>query len=205
MKQEKRLGEARRFWDAQAPAFDEEPDHGLRDPSVREAWSNFLAACLPEAGAHVLDIGCGTGSLSILLVRLGHDVTGIDISPAMISRAREKTAAQGYPIQFHVMDAALPRLPDRKFDAIVCRHLLWSLPDPERVLQRWSGLLKSNGRLILIEGYWATGAGLRADEILDILPASFTVSSVQNLGIDPHFWGREIDDERYAIVADKNP
>ena len=157
MKQQKRLREARRFWDEQASAFDDEPDHGLRDPSIREAWSNFLAACLPYSAAKILDIGCGTGSLSVLLAGLGHDVTGIDISPSMLSLARVKTAALGYPIQFHVMDAASPQLPHGEFDAILCRHLLWTLPEPGQVVERWSVLLKPNGRLILIEGYWERG------------------------------------------------
>ncbi len=40
----------REFWDAEAAAFDDEPDHGLRDPATREAWRQLLAAHLP-AGA----------------------------------------------------------------------------------------------------------------------------------------------------------
>lgn len=205
MSDEKRLSQARRYWDEQASAFDDEPDHGLRDPAVRAAWSGFLAAFLPSSATKVLDIGCGTGSLSVLLAALGHDVTGIDLSPSMISLARTKAAALGYPVQFQVMDAASPRLPDKGMNAIVCRHLLWTLPEPGQVLERWYRLLKPDGRLILIEGYWGTGAGLRANEILKILPASLRISSLRDLGADPQYWGREISDERYAIIADKHP
>ncbi|MZE76013.1 NUDIX hydrolase, partial [Streptomyces sp. SID5475] len=53
------------YWDAAAPEFDEEPDHGLRDPAVRAAWSARLADWLPGEPSDVLDLGCGTGSLAL--------------------------------------------------------------------------------------------------------------------------------------------
>ena len=77
-KSEPRLEETRRIWDSEAPAFDDEPDHGLRDPIIRKAWKNRLIQWLPPspgAGLSVLDVGCGTGSLSVLLASLGHHVT----------------------------------------------------------------------------------------------------------------------------------
>jgi SAM-dependent methyltransferase len=187
-----------------ASSFDDEPDHGLRDPILRETWMNFLRESLPYIGATILDIGCGTGSLSIVLAQLGHQVTGIDLSPSMISLARTKAVASGFQINFHVMDAAAPPLPHKAFDAIVCRHLLWTLPEPNEVLQRWSELLKPKGRLILIEGFWGTGVGLHANQILEILPASFMEVSVQNLSEDARYWGKDVSDERYAILADRH-
>jgi hypothetical protein len=77
------------------------------------------------------------------------------------------------------------------------------LPEPREVLQRWAELLKEKGRLLLMEGYWETGAGLRAHEILEMLPTSFIVSSFQNLSENPDLWGKHVSDERYAILADK--
>jgi len=201
---EKRREEARQYWDNAASSFDEEPDHGLRDPVVRGQWTDLLRASLPYTHAKVLDIGCGTGSLSVVLAGLGHRVTGIDVSPSMVSLARAKASALGSRIEFHVMDAASPQLPPNQFDAIVCRHLLWMLPEPKQVLQRWADLLKQKGRVILIEGFWGTGAGLRAKEIIEILPASFIDVSLQNLSENPKFWGRDVGDERYAILADKS-
>ena len=204
MNEEKRLQDSRLYWDKEAASFDDEPDHGLRDPVVHETWSNFLRAALPYTHATILDIGCGTGSLSVLLAGLGHHVTGIDLSPSMISLARAKAARLGLQIEFHVMDAASPQLPHGEFDGIVCRHLLWTLPEPKQVLQRWADLLKPKGRLILVEGYWKTGAGLHADEIIEILPTALTDFSFHNLSEDANFWGKVVDDERYAIIADKN-
>jgi len=201
---EKRLQESQQYWDDLALTFDNEPDHGLRDSLIRETWTELLKTWLPHPNATVLDIGCGTGSLSIVLAELGHKVTGIDLSPSMISHAQTKAAAHRFQIEFHVMDAAFPQLSYRQFDVIICRHLLWALPEPEQVLQRWIKFLKQKGRLILIEGFWVTGAGLHAQEILEMLPASFINVSSQNLSNNPNLWGGSVTDERYAIIADDN-
>lgn len=202
MNDENRLQDSRQYWDDEAPSFDEEPDHGLRDSLVRESWTNYLKVWLPYTNATLLDVGCGTGSLSIVLAGLGHKVTGIDLSPAMISLAQAKAATHGLQIEFYVMDAAFPRLSHQQFDVIICRHLLWALPEPQQVLQRWSEFLKQKGRLILIEGFWENGGGLHANEVTEMLPSSFINISVQNLSDNPNLWGRTVTDERYAIIAD---
>jgi len=200
---EKRFEESRQYWDNFASSFDDEPDHGLRDPVIRASWTDFLRESLPYTKATILDIGCGTGPLSVLMAGLGHRVTGIDFSPAMIALARTKASALGLQVEFHVMDAASPQLPPEHFDAIVCRHLLWTLPEPRLVLQQWADLLKQRGRLILIEGHWDTNAGLRASEVIEMLPASFGDVSLQSLSESANLWGREVSDERYAILVDK--
>jgi 2-polyprenyl-3-methyl-5-hydroxy-6-metoxy-1,4-benzoquinol methylase len=199
---ENRLQDSRQYWDERAPSFDDEPDHGLRDSLVRESWIDYLKTWLPHNTATILDIGCGTGSLSVVLAGLGHKVTGIDLSPAMISLAQAKAATYGLQIEFYVMDAAFPQLSHQQFDVVICRHLLWALPEPQQVLQRWSEFLKQKGRLILIEGFWASGEGLHANEITEMLPSSFINIAVQNLGDNPNLWGKSVTDERYAIIAD---
>jgi 2-polyprenyl-3-methyl-5-hydroxy-6-metoxy-1,4-benzoquinol methylase len=135
---------------------------------------------------------------------LGHKVTGIDLSPKMVSQAREKATRQGYQIEFQVMDAAFPQLPHKQFDVIVCRHLLWALPEPAEVLPRWAELLKPKGRLLFIEGYWETGGGLQAKEISQILTPSFASFFIQDLSNNPNLWGKDVIDERYAVIADLN-
>ncbi len=199
---EKQVQEARQYWDNIAPSFDDGPDHGLRDPLILASWTDFLQTCLPYTDATILDVGCGTGSLSIVLARLGHKVTGIDVSPAMIAIAQTKAATHGFQIEFHIGDAAFLQALHKQFDVIICRHLLWALPEPKHVLQRWADLLKPKGRLILIEGFWETGSGLHASEITKMLPPSFATISVYNLGGNPNFWDKDVTDERYAIMAD---
>src|SRR5687767_11187994 len=95
-------------WDAEAATFDDEPDHGLLDPSVRAAWRQVLLGVLPPSPAKILDLGCGTGSLSVLLAEMGHAVTGIDLSPRMIEQARQKARRHGEEIDLKVGDAASP-------------------------------------------------------------------------------------------------
>lgn len=193
--------DARQYWDRTAATFDNEPDHGLRDPQVRRAWRELLRPWLPPAPAAILDIGCGTGSLSLLLAELGHQVTGIDFAPAMVAQAQTKAQAAGYAIPFHVMDAAQPHLPAHAFALLLCRHLLWALPAIDQVLQRWTELLAPGGLLLLIEGYWHTGGGLHAPEVVAALPPTLVNVVVQPLSDQPVLWGGAVTDERYLITA----
>ena len=120
----------------------------------------------------------------------------------MIALARLKAQHSEQAVEFLEMDAAFPQLPLGRFDALVCRHLLWALPDPAAVLQRWTGLLKPGGRLLLIEGYWHTGGGLHSAEVKRALPPFLVNISVQDLSRQPELWGGPVDDERYALRAD---
>ncbi|MCC6457942.1 MAG: methyltransferase domain-containing protein [Caldilineaceae bacterium] len=197
-----KLEAVRQFWDSEAATFDNEPDHGLRDATVRQAWTKLLVEWLPPSPATVLDIGCGTGLLSLVMASLGYTVTGIDLSPAMIAHAQRKAQAAGLPILFQVMDAGHPQLGDQRFAAVLCRHLLWALPEPAEVLRRWAGLLARSGRLVLIEGFWQTGAGLHVQQVLDALPAAMMNIEVHPLSHQLVLWGQMISDERYAVTTE---
>jgi methylase of polypeptide subunit release factors len=67
------LSKVRAEWDEQAASFDQEPDHGLLDPTVRAAWIAVLTDVLPPAPARILDLGCGTGTLAVLLAEAGYE------------------------------------------------------------------------------------------------------------------------------------
>ncbi|WP_405932773.1 class I SAM-dependent methyltransferase [Streptomyces sp. NBC_00827] len=188
-------------WDVESVTFDEEPDHGLRDPVVREAWAARLRTWLPERASDVLDLGCGTGSLSLLASGWGHHVTGVDLSPGMVDLARAKLA--GRDAVFLVGDAATPPVGEQLFDVLLCRHVLWTLPDPGRVLRHWCGLLRPGGRLVLVEGVWGTVSpvGISADRLTALLEPLAADVRVERLSDDSRLWGREVEDERYAVVA----
>lgn len=186
-------------WDAQAASYDNEPDHGLRDPLVRDAWRSLLVALLPPVPARIADLGCGTGTLSMLLAELGYAVDGVDFSPEMVRRATVK--AGSFPgTSFRLGDAGDPPLPDGQYDVALCRHVLWALPDPEAVLARWSGKLQPGGRLVLVEGSWSTGPGITAARAVDLVTGAGFVPDHRALD-DPAYWGGPITDERYAVVG----
>lgn len=85
--------------------------------------------------ARVLDAGAGTGFLSLLLAGQGYQVTAMDLSPGMLEVLRAKAAGLGLEVQAVQADAVSP--PDGPFDAVVERHLLWTLPDPGAALAAW--------------------------------------------------------------------
>ncbi|ANZ19581.1 methyltransferase family protein [Streptomyces noursei ATCC 11455] len=189
------------YWQAAAATYDDEPDHGLGDPAVRAAWAARLRTWLPAAPGDVLDLGCGTGSLALLATEQGHRVTGVDRSPAMVDRARTKLA--GRPATFVVGDAAQPPVGERRFDAVLVRHVLWALPDPSAALHHWAALLAPGGRLVLVEGRWGESApmGLTAAELTALTAPLASRTELIPLSDDPTLWGREVSDERYAVVV----
>jgi ubiquinone/menaquinone biosynthesis C-methylase UbiE len=187
------------LWDAEAATFDDEPDHGLRDPATRAAWLELLTGHLPAPPARIADLGCGTGTLSVLLADAGHRVDGVDFSPEMVARARDKAAGRD-GATFTVADAGDPPLEAGAYDVVLCRHVLWALPDREAVLDRWLRLLTDGGTVVLVEGSWSTGAGLAAAETEALLRAAGRAPTTHRLE-DPVYWGGPITDERYLVVA----
>ncbi len=186
-------------WDAEAETFDDEPDHGLRDPETRAAWRSLLSRHLPPAPARVADLGCGTGTLSVLLADAGYAVDGVDFSPEMVKRARAK-AGDRTDVSFVVADAGAPPLEPGRYDVVLCRHVLWVLPDQPAALARWVDLLSDSGRLLLVEGSWQTGVGLTAAATEALLDQAGRESTTYVLD-DPVYWGGPTEDERYLVVA----
>lgn len=82
------------------------------DPTTR-AFALALASCMP-AGAEMLDVGCGAGQCSALFASLGFVVTGVDISPVMLARARERSPRSS----FLEMDMRRLDFPDARFEGL---------------------------------------------------------------------------------------
>ncbi|MEU2184369.1 class I SAM-dependent methyltransferase [Streptomyces thermolilacinus] len=206
------------YWEAASSSFDTEPDHGLRDPRTRDAWRARLRRWIPGGPCDVLDVGCGTGSLALLLAEDGHRVTGVDLAPGMVARAEEKFAAAALPGRFLVGDAARPPVGAERFDTVLVRHVVWTLPDPDAALRAWTGLLRDGGLLVLVEGRWGEaggdvtpyvpggealpwGGGVPARTLAEAVAPLVRDARVERLDADPALWGRPVDDERYALLA----
>ncbi len=186
-------------WDAEAATFDEPADHGLRDPVVRQAWRALLLDHLPEPPARIADLGCGTGTLSVLLAEAGYRVDGVDFSPRMIEQAERKAAGVG-GVRFLRADASDPTLPAGSYDVVLSRHVLWAMPDPAVALTRWLRLLVPTGRVLLVEGHWSSGAGLSAEQTVRLVEGTGRVASLTRL-TEPTYWGRVTGDDRYLVTS----
>ena len=151
--------EIQQFWDDDAAVYDHSPEHHPRRPHEQAAWSATLRRLLPDPPARVLDAGAGTGFLSLLLAAQGYQVTAMDLSAGMLEKLRAKAARQGLDVEIVQADAASP--PDGPSDAVVERHLLWTLPDPAAALAAWRQAVPT-GRLVLVEGTWGETTGISA-------------------------------------------
>src|SRR5918994_6050917 len=143
----------RAWWDADAATYDDSSDHGwaAAAPALRAAWNAALHRLLPGQGRRVLDVGAGTGFLSLAATRLGHRVTALDLSGRMLERLAEHAARDGLEIE--IVQGTAEEPPPGPFDAVIERHLLWTLPDPGAALAAWRGAAP-DGRLVLFEGLW---------------------------------------------------
>jgi ubiquinone/menaquinone biosynthesis C-methylase UbiE len=80
-------------------------------------------------------------------------VTGVDFAEPMLSRARAKHA--GRPFQARLADVEDLRLEaDGSHDAVITRHLVWTLVDPHAAFAEWRRVLKPGGRLLVVDGDW---------------------------------------------------
>jgi SAM-dependent methyltransferase len=152
--------EIRQFWDEDAEVYDSSPDHYPQRPQEQAAWAGALRRLLPEPPAAVLDVGAGTGFLSLLLAGQGYDVTAVDLSPGMLAKLRAKAAQRGLEIRTVEGDALNP--PSGNFGAVVERHLVWTLPDPAKALAAWHEAAPQ-GRLVLVEGTWRRARTVNMD------------------------------------------
>lgn len=144
----------KQYWDASSKTYDKKSGHGIQTAEERQAWKKAFECVLPSGRLNVLDVGCGTDELSILLAEMGHSVTGIDLSESMVEKASEKNKALRLNANFKTGDAEDLDFGDANFDLVFNRHLLWTLQHPEKALTEWMRVLKNDGQIIIIDGYW---------------------------------------------------
>lgn len=144
-----------RYWNSGADGYDKVIHTQFRSRTEVSFWEKRLKEGLSDAPSQqVLDVGTGPGFFSILLSRLGHRPEAVDASPGMVERARKNVREFGFPdVPVNLADASDLRLfEDNRFDAIVCRDVVWTLPDPVRAYAEWHRVLKPGGRLIVFDG-----------------------------------------------------
>jgi ubiquinone/menaquinone biosynthesis C-methylase UbiE len=173
-------------WDRRAAHFDEDFGHSIRTAAEHAAWKRIFGLVLPAGSPlDALDVGCGTGFLSLELAHRGHHVTGIDFAPSMLALAERKAAERGLEARFQYADAEQLPFAAESFDLVISRHLLWTLPHPEAAIDEWLRVLRPGARLVVVDGAVLDGS--------DRAPAH--PSSQENARTSPE----------YAAIGDRLP
>lgn len=143
----------RDYWSLRAQTYDASPGHGIARHAEIDAWSQLIRRHLGDGkDRKALDLACGTGVMTMLMHRLGFDVTGLDFTEPMMARARRKSDEANASIRFLTRDAEETMEPDDSYDVIITRHVVWTLTDPDKAFADWMRILKPGGRLLIIDG-----------------------------------------------------
>ncbi len=135
-----------------------DPDIYDQENQDFEPEGPFLLNLARQVGGEVLELGCGTGRITIPLAQQGISITGVDLAPAMLERARSKAAAlrdaEGgdLPLTWLQADVRSLHLPGRRFGLIfecgsVFQHM-HTRPDQEALLARVAEHLAAGGRFV---------------------------------------------------------
>ena len=130
--------------------------------SEREHWASFAGAAIfstePAAklvkfaqvspGQRVLDVACGTGVVAVTAARRGAKVSGLDLSPDLLQRARENAVTAGVDIDFLEGDAEALPYPDATFNIVLSQFGHIFAPRPELAVREMLRVLKLGGRLV---------------------------------------------------------
>jgi len=138
------------YWGERSKDFASQRKRELESKKA-DRWKAEILPFLSDDRKHtrILDVGTGSGFFSILLSREGYEnVTGIDLTPEMIDKAKELSQGLTPAPSFFVMDAEQPDFESESFDLILTRNLTWTLPHPDRAYREWCRLLKKGGILL---------------------------------------------------------
>ncbi len=96
-------------------------------------------------GQRVLDVACGTGVVAVTAARLGAKVTGLDLTPELLERARENSQIAGVEIDWHEGDAEKLPFDDATFDIVLSQFGHIFAPRPEVAVAEMLRVLKRGG------------------------------------------------------------
>ncbi|WP_329005029.1 methyltransferase domain-containing protein [Kribbella sp. NBC_00709] len=120
-------------------------DAMMRAEGLYEVGQRLVDALAVRAGEDVLDVACGTGNATIPAARIGAHVTGLDLTPAMLAKARERGAGLG--IDWVEGDAEDLPFPDASFGVVLSSFGCMFAPRHEVVAAEIARVLRPGGRL----------------------------------------------------------
>ena len=114
------------------------------------------SAILSKLGGRILDVGVGTG-LELPMFEPHVQITGVDLSAPMLEIARKRIAEHGLKnIEALIeMDAQNLQFPDHSFDAAVAPYVLTTVPDPIRMLEEITRVVRPGGTILLVNHFGA--------------------------------------------------
>jgi len=136
-----RVAEAYGRW---APVYD------LVFGAVFRQGRRAAAVAADQVGGRVLEVGVGTG-LSLSDYSRRTRIVGIDISDAMLDKARKRVKDEGLTNveALEVMDAENLSVPDASFDVVVAQYVVTSIPNPEKALNEFARAVRPGGEIII--------------------------------------------------------
>jgi len=139
----------REWWDTAEHDYDAIAAHGVHSEEERELWTEVITQLLgSDQQLKILDMGTGTGFLALLLAELGYKVTGADWAASKLEKAKKKMERTGNFVNFVVEDAENLSFESEQFDAVVSRHLVWTLANPDSAFKEWARVTKPGGKVL---------------------------------------------------------
>ena len=154
----------RRVWSRRVESWDK---HG--SANLTKATAAVLAACVTQPGTQVVDLGCGTGQISLPLAARGCEVLAVDISPDMIAHLRSQVERRS-PGQLDCLALPIEKLtlPPGSVDLVVSSYALHHLRDADkaRLIASISGWLRPGGQLVIADMMFGRGRSARDRAII---------------------------------------
>jgi ubiquinone/menaquinone biosynthesis C-methylase UbiE len=118
----------------------------------REAVERLLELARPAADEEALDVACGPGIVACALAARARRVTGIDLTPAMLEKARALGAGKGFEnLEWVEGDVAALPFEDSRFPLVVSRYSLHHFLDPRRVLCEMRRVCRPPGCIVIAD------------------------------------------------------
>lgn len=116
-----------------------------------QSMAQTVSACDVSRGTRVLDVACGPGIVACALAEKGAEVTGIDLTPAMIAQAQILASREGVEASFRCGNACQLPFEDGQFDRVVTRYSFHHMKEPQRCLAEMARVCRPDGRLVVID------------------------------------------------------
>jgi len=179
-----------RFFQSVAQDWDEIKHEILGPIDINALIAQEVALC-----RLAVDLGCGTGELAMMLEDKAQKVIGIDSSPGMLDQARKRFAHNGHNVELRLGELEHLPLGDEEADTAVISMALHTLSVPAAGIREASRVLKSGGRLVLVdfdqhdrpdvrERFGGPWMGLATDEVGQWLEdAGFSLKRTEQIAV----------------------